>query len=143
MSDIEKAKSILKEGGYGCVFCKDDLVYSKTGIGVSPIMELLNTQTNLSGLCVADKVVGKAAAMLFALAEVKEVYGEVMSKQAENCLNQHNIKYSYGEIVDAIMNRKGTGICPMEMAVKDIDEPKAAFEAIKIARARLAQSVSK
>ena len=143
MSDIEKAKSILKEGGYSCVFCKDGLVYSKTGIGVSPIMELLNTQTDLSGFCVADKVVGKAAAMLFALAEVKEVYGEVMSKEAENYLKQCGIKHSSGKLVGAIMNRKGTGICPMETAVKDINEPKAAFETIKIVRARLAQSVSK
>ena len=137
MSDIEKAKSILKDGGYGCVFCKGDLVYSKTGVGVSPIMELLDVQTGLSGFCVADKVVGKAAAMLFALAEVKEVYGEVMSKQAVNYLKQRGIKYSHGKIVDAIMNRKGTDICPMEIAVKDISEPQIAFETIKIVRSRL------
>jgi len=141
MSGIEKAKSILKEGTYGCVFCKGDLVYSKTGIGVSPIMDLLNAQTDLRGFYAADKIVGKAAAMLFVLAEIKEVYGGVMSEQAANYLKQHGIKYSYGKIVDAIMNRKGTGICPMEMAVKDISEPQAAFDAIKKARIAMSRLV--
>jgi len=137
MSDIENAKSILKNGGYGCVFCKGDSVYSKTGAGVSPIMDLLNAQTDLSGFSAADKIVGKAAAMLFALAEIKEVYGETMSKQAENYLNERNIKYSYGKIVDAIMNRKGTDICPMETAVKDISDPQIAFETITKVKASL------
>jgi len=137
MNDIEKAKSILKNGTYSCVFCKGDLVHSKTGIGVSPIMDLLNAQTDLSGFSAADKIVGKAAAALFALAEIKEVYGGVMSKQAENYLNEHNIKYSYGKIVDVIMNRKGTDICPMETAVKDIGDPQTAFHTIKKIKAGL------
>jgi hypothetical protein len=142
MSDIEKAKAILKNSDYGCVFCKSDLVYSKTGIGVSPIMDLLNAQTDLSGFCVADKVVGKAAAMLFVFAGIIEVYGEIMSEQAVNYLKQRGKKHSYGKIVDAIMNKKGTDTCPMETAVKDINEPQIAFETIKIVRSQLAQSVS-
>ena len=34
-------------------------------------------------------------------------------------------------MTEHIVNRTGTGLCPMENAVKDIDEPKKAYHEVK------------
>jgi len=131
MSDIERAKACFETGEYTCVLCRDDAVFTSTLSGISPMIEYLKSGTDLRGFSAADKIVGKAAAMLFVLSEVKEVYASVMSRQAEDLFKRFNIKCACETLVDKIINRTGTGLCPMEEAVKDIEEPQAAFEAIK------------
>lgn len=131
MSDIEKAKKLLSGGNFTCVLCKGDTSYTSTGKGVSPMLTFLENGTELRGLSAADKIVGKAAAMLFVCAGVTEVFAEVMSKAALNYLKERGIACSYGVLTDKIINRKGDGLCPMELAVMDIDDEKLGFSAIK------------
>ena len=54
-----------------------------------------------------------------------------MSKDAKKYLIKHNIECSYNQLVDNIINRKGTDICPMEKTVKDIDDYEVGYEALK------------
>ncbi len=95
------------------------------------MLKLLEEKTALSGFSAADKVVGKAAAMLFSLAGICELYAEVISRPAAEYLTQKGITFSYGELTDRIINRKGDGQCPMELAVKDISDPIEGLAAIK------------
>lgn len=131
MSDIVHAKEFLQSNGYTCVLCKEDIVYTSSLTGISPMVEFITSGIDLTGFSAADKVVGKAAAMLFVLAGIKEIYASVMSEQAVKIFSQHGIKYSYCTLAQAIINRAGTGSCPMEEAVKDIENPSDAFDAIK------------
>lgn len=131
MSDIEKAKKLLSGGNFTCVLCKGDTSYTSTGKGVSPMLTFLENGTELRGFSAADKIVGKAAAMLFVCAGVTEVFAEVMSKAAVNYFNERGITCSYGVLTDKIINRKGDGLCPMELAVMDIEDEKLGFSAIK------------
>lgn len=131
MSDIEKAKKLLSGGNFTCVLCKGDTSYTSTGKGVSPMLTFLENGTELRGFSAADKIVGKAAAMLFVCAGVTEVFAEVMSKAAVNYLKERGIACSYGVLTDKIINRKGDGLCPMELAVMDIEDEKLGFSAIK------------
>lgn len=131
MNDIEKAKELLQQGKYTCVLCKGDTVYTSTFQGVAPMVEWLGSGADLRGYSAADKIVGKASAMLFVLAGVKEVYAPVMSEGAINTLSHHGIRCLCDTRTDGIINRTGTGSCPMEQAVRNIQEPSAAFEAIK------------
>lgn len=131
MNDIEKAKKLLSGGNFTCVLCKGDTSYTSTGKGVSPMLTFLENGTELRGFSAADKIVGKAAAMLFVCAGVTEVFAEVMSKAAVNYLNERGITCSYGVLTDKIINRKGDGLCPMELAVIDIEDEKLGFSAIK------------
>ncbi len=131
MSDIEKAKKLLSGGNFTCVLCKGDTSYTSTGKGVSPMLTFLENGTELRGFSAADKIVGKAAAMLFVCAGVTEVFAEVMSKAAVNYLKERGIACSYGVLTDKIINRKGDGLCPMELAVIDIEDEKLGFSAIK------------
>lgn len=133
-SDIELAKSSLD--GHSIAAAKDGKVITDDKRGVAPMLGFIAEGTDLKGYSVADKIVGKAAASLFVLAGIKEVYAEVASVSAKEYLEAYSIKFSCGKLVDNIINRAGTGICPMEEAVKDISAPE---ECHKVILRRLAE----
>ena len=99
------------------------------------MLELLDQ--DLRGFCAADKVVGKAAAMLYCLIGVSEVYARIISEPALAVLKAEGIGVFYDQIVPAIRNRTGTGFCPMEAAVWDLADPQAAPEILRNALAKL------
>lgn len=63
---------------------------------------------------VADKVVGKVAASVMAVAGVSKLHANTLSKIAIPVLEQAGITYSYDSLVDYIKNKDQTGMCPME-----------------------------
>ncbi len=131
MNDLEKAKRLLSEGGYTCVICGGEQVYSSNDRGVKPLLELLNRGENVKGFSAADRVVGKAAAFLYVLLGVKEVHAGVISVPAAEVFRNFGIAAGWDEKVAAIQNRTNTGLCPMEGSVWNIDEPDKALDAVK------------
>jgi len=130
MNNLEKAKLILEEGGYTCVILGKE-PYTSTFRGVKPLLDLLESSADVRGCSAADRVVGKAAAFLYVLLGVSELYTGILSKPAKAVLEKYGIKVSCGMLVDVIFNRDNTGNCPMETAVWDIEEPEKALIAIK------------
>ena len=45
--------------------------------------------------------------------------------------SEYGVEYLYRTCADVILNRAGTGVCPMEQCVQNIDNPAEAIEAIK------------
>ena len=131
MHDLEQAKALLRAGGYTCALCRGGVAYTSTARGIAPMLELISAGTVLTGFSAADKVVGKAPAMLFALARVRAVYAPVMTEAAIQTLTRYGIEASYDRIVPIIQNRAGTGRCPMDEAVSALDDPRQALEAIR------------
>ena len=129
--DLEKAKNYMIDGGYTCVVMKDEQVYTSMERGVKPLLMWLDEGIDLRDFVAADKVIGNGAAMLYALLGVKEIYTPVISKAAKGTLDAHGISLDFDVCVDEIVNRAGTGPCPMEDAVKGIDNPKEALRAIR------------
>lgn len=106
--------------------------YHSIESGIKPIINKLNDDIcYFKGLTVADKIVGKASAMLLVLSGVKEVNAVVLSKAGKSILDKHNIEYTYEELSEYIINRKGDGMCPMEETVKDIDDLGLAYTKLK------------
>ena len=130
MSDCEKAKELLTED-LSCVLVKGETIYKSNRSGIAPMIDFIDNQTDLTDFSVADKIVGKAVALLFIHAKVKEVYAKTISKPAVTILEQHSIKVSYNEITDRIINRKGTGLCPMEETVLNIEDPAIALKMLR------------
>ena len=130
MTDIENAQAIFHTGKYTCVLTKGETVYASTKSGIAPMIGFIKNSFDLNGFSAADKIVGNAAALLFVLAGVKEVYAAVLSQQAQEVLTKHGVSCTYDTLAESIINRVGDDFCPMEKAVADIDEPHAAFEAI-------------
>ena len=129
MTDIEIAKENL--AGYSICLCRDGEIIADDGRGISPMMRFINEGRDLSGYSVADIIVGKAAAMLFVKAGIKEVYGRVTSIDGRNYLIRHNIPCSWDTLTENIINRKGDDICPMEKTVAEIEDAEQGYLALK------------
>lgn len=130
MTDIEKAKHLLTQSNATLVLCHGDETVISEKRGIAPMLDFISEKRVLNGFSAADKIVGKAAAMLFVLAGIKKVYAEVLSEAAVEVLSENGIEYSYGVLTERIINRKGTGICPMEQTVENISVPMQAYDAL-------------
>ena len=120
MTNLEKAKSILADSEYTLVLCNGDKLYTSRKRGVAPMLEFIDTETDLKGFSAADKVIGKAAAMLFVHAGVTEVHADVISNSAADFLYVKGIPFTYNLLVKNIINRTGDGICPMEQVTSKL-----------------------
>lgn len=130
--NIEDLKNILLKENHTIVIYKNDAsVYTSNDRGVAPLMKLLKeNKAQLKDAMIADKVVGKAAALLMAYGKVKEVYTPTISTPALQVFKNHNIEIHYDKEVGRIINRKGDGLCPMETLCLNIENPEDAFVAI-------------
>ena len=129
--DLEKAKVEYNTGKYTLVICKDEDIIKSDLTGIRPLMKLIDDKKECKGYSAADKIVGRAAAFLYTLLGIKNVYGEIMSKGAIEILKKNGIYYEYKTLTDYIENRQKNGICPMDDAVKEIEDAKTACEAIR------------
>ena len=131
MDNLLNARNILESGDYTCVVCKDGMLYTTTQRGVAPLLNWLDTGTDLAGFSAADRVVGRGAAFLYCLLGVKEVHARVMSHPAAEVLRAYGIRADADTFVNGIINRAGTGPCPFEAAVMEIQDAKEALAAIR------------
>lgn len=130
MTELERAKRLLSDGGYTCVLCKESDLRALSERGVKPLVRLVEGGESFDGYSAADKVVGKATAFLYILLGVRSLYASVISRPALELLESAHIKIEYGTLTDNIINRAGDGICPFEAAVLDISTPEDAYAAI-------------
>ncbi len=128
MTNLEKAKNNLGEHKISIV--SSNLSLTSDLRGVMPIIDFINKGYDLSGASVADLVVGKAAAMLFIKAGIKDVDTIIISKPALKVLEEHHITVKYEKLVDNIINRDKTGLCPFESLVLDVDDVLIAYKLI-------------
>lgn len=127
MNDINNAKYILEDRNASVVFCRGEQMIILDGKGIKPLLELMKKQIALSEYSVADKIVGKAAALLFIKMKVSSVYGSVMSEKARDIFLHYNIPFFYKTLTKEIINRRGDDICPMEKAVENVNDPEKAY----------------
>ena len=130
MTSLEKAKSILLSTASTIAVVSNGEVFTSQERGVKPLLLLTEKKGFLKGASVADKVIGKAAALLMVLGEIKEVHTLIISEPAIKVFEQHNIPCFYDKKVDRIVNRTGDGLCPMETLCLDVDDPQEAFDRI-------------
>lgn len=141
MTDIEKA--IMSLEGHTLALCRGNTVLTSDKRGVSPMLDFIERGYDLAGFSAADVVVGKAAAMLFTKVGIKEVYAKTISKSGLEYLTLRGIPAAYETLTDRIINREGTGICPMEEATSATDDHELGFELIKKKRDELAAKAHK
>ena len=131
MTDLERAKEMLAEGEYTCVLCLDDMTFTSTANGIKPLNWWLRDGCRFEGFSAADRVVGRAAAFLYVLLGVKEIYAEILSESAESVLDRYGIKWTFGTKVKNILNRTGDDLCPMEKIAINHEDPEEAYAALK------------
>lgn len=136
-NDLIQARTLLETGVFTCAVCREETIFTATERGVKPLLNWVESGIDLRGFSAADRVVGRATAFLYVLLGVKEVYAHVMSRPAAQVLSAHNIAAFPGTLVDGIINRKGTGPCPFEAAVMEIEDAGHALQAIREKMARM------
>ncbi len=100
--------------------------------GVKDLFNLVETRPHvLEGAFVADRVIGRGAALLLVLGRVGRVYAELISVQALRVLQEAKIVVDYDKVVANIINRDGSDICPVEKLTMNVNNPNVAFERIK------------
>ena len=81
-ADMKKALELLSSGDYTCAACRGDDEYTSRARGVKPLLDLIDDARSLAGYCVADRVVGRAAAYLYVELGAKAVHALMPSPTA-------------------------------------------------------------
>ena len=131
---MRRAESIdlLHELKCSCVICNGEAVRTFNQRGVKDLLHLLDTEPQLlDGSFIADKVVGKGAAALMILGKVVDLHADVLSKPAAELLDREGIPYTFGQMVENIINRQGDGICPVESLCSECQTAQVCLPLIK------------
>lgn len=125
MKDLEIAKKRLIQENLTLVSVKDGrVIFESNERGIKPMYILATEKRVLAKDAVlADKVIGKGAALLCAHIGIKKLYTDLISLSARQVLTKYGIEYEYGNTCEYIKNRDETGNCPIEELSKDIDDP--------------------
>lgn len=129
MTDLQTAIDNLD--GHTICLCKDGNIITDCKRGIAPMADFLAEGRNLRGYSVADLIVGRAVALLFVKAGIKEVYAKTISEGGAEVLRSRGIPYVYETLTNKIINRQGTDICPMERTVQGVDDPDEAYLRIR------------
>jgi len=133
MSDLDIAKSRLYGEKLTLIIVKNGEVLFETGShrisGFLGAVEQLDA--GLKGASVADRVAGKAIALLCVYAGIRHVYAEVLSRKAKAVFEEHGIPCEWKTLVDNILDVNRSGVCPFEKAATEISDPEKAYAAFK------------
>ena len=111
----EQIITMLHASQCSCVVANGTRIEQFHERGVKDLHKILaDDRALLDGAFIADKVVGKGAAALMVAGGVREVYADVMSRAALSLFQQSGVAVEYDTLVDNIINRAGTDICPVE-----------------------------
>ena len=140
-ADIELAHAkLVSTEGATCVAVRNGEVEVTRERGVKPLLQWISEGRSFEGWSVADKVVGKAPALLYVQLKPIAVFATAMSEDARDILLANGIACGCDELVPFIVNRTGDGQCPMDACVVGISDPHEAERAIRECVRRMAAS---
>lgn len=123
---------LVDEGCRGVVRSVQGELRTFSRRGVADLFNLVADEPDfLRGASVADRVIGRGAALLLVKGGAREVYAQVISSGALEVLRCAGIETSFGKEVPNIINRTGTDICPVEKLTASTSSPDEAYERIK------------
>jgi len=131
MTDLDLAKEKLVSENLAICIVKDgEVIYTSKEKGIYPIYNAYTSmKDSLKGASVADRVIGKAAAMICKSAKIKCLYSVIITKQAVKLLEQITVEYT--KIVPYIKNRDQTDLCPIEKISRTTDDTNTLMSEIK------------
>lgn len=123
---------LVDEGCCGVVRSVQGELRTFSRRGVADLFSLVADEPDfLRGASVADRVIGRGAALLLVKGGAREVYAQVISSGALEVLRSVGIETSFDKEVPNIINRTGTDICPVEKLTASTSSPDEAYERIK------------
>lgn len=143
MQNLELAKKTLVERGLTlAVACDGEVIFESELHGVSGFLDAVKgLGGRLRRASVADRVVGKAVALLCVFAGVKDVYAVTLGITAKKVFDENGIGYEYEHLVDSILNADRSRACVFERVVTDVSDAEEAFVRLKRLRDELAEGL--
>jgi hypothetical protein len=139
MQDLEIAKKQLYDKNLTLTIVKNGKILFQTDShrisGFIGALEKFGTQ--LKGASVADRVAGKALALLCVYAGIRQIYAEVLSRKAQATFEENKIFLEWKEIIDNILDMDKADVCPFEKVAADISNPKESYAVFKALLAKM------
>lgn len=133
MTDLDLAKQRLDADSLAFVIAKDGVIlWTGTREGIGELIEAVDALGDAArGAALADKIVGKAVAMVARTARFRALYSPLASQAARDALASDKISLEYDHLVPLILNKRNDGPCPMERLTLPIDDPMQAVDALR------------
>jgi len=133
--DLKLARQRLKQKNLTLVVVKRGKVIFETGVhGISGLLNAIEgLGARMRGSSVADKIVGRAAALLCVYSGVVAVFAITASDGGIEVLLKNNVSVELERRVLHILDSKGTGVCPFERLASSFSSPEEAYEGLKAA----------
>jgi hypothetical protein len=125
---------MLEDSGQNLLVFRDgEVIFSSGSRGVAPLVEAVDafSREELMGVVTADRIVGRAAALLNVYMGAVEVHALLISAGAKEVLGEHGVGFVFREETDAIKMRDGVIFCPFERLVQAISDPEEAYLMIR------------
>lgn len=126
-------KRLIDEKGLTLSIVKNgQVIFETASHGISGFLEAIeNFGEKLEGASVADKITGRAIALLCIHSKVKAVYAVILSKGAKELLERNGIPHEWDSLVEKIFDLNKAGVCPFEKLAAEIANPKEAYRKLK------------
>lgn len=134
MNPLNLFKNELEEKNYTCTIGTDEkIIFTSKDKGVKPLLDFykLGEYKEHKNIYVADKIIGRGASFFLVAMSIKALYTPIISESAKALLDKYNIKVVYNKVVPYIINREGTGLCPIESSVLDEENVEIALQKIQ------------
>jgi hypothetical protein len=130
MDDLKLAKKELDSTDVNIVFVKNGkIVFSSNEDGVKGFLSAIKKfGVGLSNSSAADRIAGRAVALLCLYAKIKSIFAKTMSESCKDVLQKNGIVFEFEKIVPNILNKDKNGVCPLERLTTKIENPQIAFE---------------
>lgn len=133
MQDLEIAKRRLKEKGLTLSIVKgNEIIFESSSHGISGFLEAIERlRDRLERASVADRVVGKAIALLCIHAKVKAVYASILSKRGKVVFEEYAVYHELDDLVESIFDTRKGRICLFEKLAIRISDPAEAYQKLR------------
>lgn len=131
--DIEIARKLIEKSNTVFAAVRDgQVIFTSEERGIKPALEFISLgRGTTKGASVADRVIGKGAAMLLSLCYCRKIYGRVISQDALTSLEEMGQTVLWETRVPYIINRRGDGRCPVEELLLNTEDPREGLNLIK------------
>jgi len=132
-TDLQLAKQQLIQKKLSLVVAKRGKALFETEThGINGLLDAIKELENdMRDSSVADRIVGRAAALLFVYSGVIAVFAVTASEGGVEVLKENKILHEFERLVPRILDSKKLDICPFEKLVSGLSEPKKAYDELK------------
>ncbi len=133
MEGIIKAKEYMDSNNLKMVVYNNEKVVAQSiDRGIKPVYDVYTKDfESLKGAFIADRITGKAAAMLLADGKIAGIYTDLISDPAMEIFQSKGVNFEYGKKVKNILNRDLDGMCPIETISRNVSNVDELIEGIK------------